>query len=897
MATKETTCIPCGLNKLSRNHYFNGKLLVERDFVDEQIYHIAKRRLLNNVLHGNGTVCGLKLRQHPSPDCQEHYIYVEPGVAIDCCGREIVVTRNEPIHITALIADAGLEFDGSQDLLIGIRYRELMTEMVPVILPDCDCADKQQAANRITECFEFAVFAREPGSTPLARPPADARLEWLHTLALSEQTPRAVAVDNQLQQVYVAALAGSEDAQTRIYAYRTDNHDLITALNGGGDPQDLIVSALGEYIFLADANLASDTDFGPLTGVAIYRESGIRSNPDPVAYLNLGEPCRLAISPTTGALFALRLESGQLQSWSENDLLNWLATDSGNGFPNPAGPDVSHTVTLEGFSIPAESPIDGASILKIGANGLFAYVADPGKPGHQSLHVVSIARMFANEAGAVINPTLPGVGTDEQGVAISVSIADADFIFLLTTHAGEGNARLRRFQWLRDSHELVSSGRGGVWVGAPKDLSISATEKWAYVPQDIDQSGEIQSQVAVISIDEIISVQGGVPVNALSKAVNINGNALFSRLNLVGRRLYVASTDDNAETEPNRGLIAVLDVEEADCAQLFYEALDGCPACKEDDDPNEGAVILGHIAAYQPGQAMLEPEFANTDDAEIDNFTYRTWIASTTRLMQVIQCLLDEGFATGLPGPRGAPGPEGEQGPQGIPGPQGPQGETGPQGPAGENGEDGEDGESYVPPDVAHISALNWRHDEFSTESLTGPDNLQFNRTVVALSFDREVMHRNVISRPTKQLDDNDNTFIGGRSFVFEVYALEQGDTGNPLDHWRYVPAVCFPIMEVEEEDIELPFERSTRIIRRFIGIDTDLENGVCRGFALALNDAEIRERSPIAYRVIFRGDFALDAERRLAVDVNHLYASLPSGNQMEGGLFESWFWTREANV
>lgn len=889
----ETTCVPCGLSKFSRNHYFNGKLLVERDFVDEQIYHIAKRRLLNNVLHGTGTVCGLKLRQHPSPDCQKHYIYVEPGVAIDCCGREIVVTHNEPIHIAQLIADAGLEFDGNQDLFIGIRYRDQMSEMVPVILPDCDCADNEQAANRITECFEFTVFARELGSVPLVRPPAEARLDWLHTIALADQNPRAVAVDNQLQQVYVAALGNREGSQTRIYAYRTDNHDLITALNGGDNPQDLIVSALGEYVFLADTNLAAGTEFGPLTGIAIYRESGIRSNPDPVAYLDLGEPCRLAISPTTGALFALRLESGQLQSWSENDLLSWLDSDAGNGFPNPAGPEVSHTTTLEGFNIPAGTRVDGASILKIGANGLFAYVVDPGKPGNQSVHVVSIARMYVGEAGAVINPVLPGVDADEQGVAISTSVADAGFIFLLTGHSGDGKARLRRFQWLRDAYQLVASGRGGEWLGTPQDLSISATERWAYVPQDIEQSGETQSQVAVISIDEIISVQGGVLVNALSKQVHINGSALFSRLNLVGRRLFVASSDDDPDAEPNRGLVAVLDIEEADCAQMFYEALDGCPAC-EDDDSDEGAVILGHIAAYEPGQAMLEPESADTDDGEIDNFTYRKFVASTTRLMEVLQCMLEEGFATGLPGPRGAPGPEGPRGLEGPQGSEGPGGPQGPEGPEGPRGQDGRNGTDYQPPETAYISALNWRHD-FPTESLAGPNNLKLEGMVLALSFDRNVKHRNVISQPSERVGNQENSILGGRSFVFEVYALDNID--NTQERWRYLPAVCFPINQVMEMETSLPFERRTRVIESFTGINTDLENGECKGFALMLQDPYTEKQPPTAYRVIFRGDFALDAKSGLAVDANHLYGGLPSGNRVEGGIFESWFWTQRTDV
>ncbi len=303
MATEESTCIPCGLNKLSRNYYYNGKLLVERDFVDEQLYHIAKSRMLNSVLHGEGTVCGLKLKEHPSTECQTEYIYVEPGVAIDCCGREIVVTGNEPIHVAGLLEEAGLELDGTLDLFIAIKYDDVAAEQVPVILPDCDCADQQQAPNRIDECFEFKVIAVEQGSIAAVHTPIDARLDWLHTINLANQSPAALAVDHQLRQVYVAALPDEEGSTARIFAYRTDNHDLITSLNGGTNPHDLIVSSLGDYLFLADENLATDTEIGPLDGVAIFRESDIRSNANPIAYIDLGGPVQLALSPTTGAHF------------------------------------------------------------------------------------------------------------------------------------------------------------------------------------------------------------------------------------------------------------------------------------------------------------------------------------------------------------------------------------------------------------------------------------------------------------------------------------------------------------------------------------------------------------------------------------------------------------------
>jgi hypothetical protein len=88
-------CVECDIPQLARNNYFTGKLLVERDFTDEQRYLLGKLRRHNQRLHGWGTVCGLKVKQHPNPGCQDRFVVIEPGTAVDCCGREIFVTREE----------------------------------------------------------------------------------------------------------------------------------------------------------------------------------------------------------------------------------------------------------------------------------------------------------------------------------------------------------------------------------------------------------------------------------------------------------------------------------------------------------------------------------------------------------------------------------------------------------------------------------------------------------------------------------------------------------------------------------------------------------------------------------------------------------------------------------
>jgi hypothetical protein len=100
------SCEPCGLRSFKRNRYFDGKLLVTADFQDEQSYLRGKDRLHASHLHGAGTVCGLKLRQHPNPACRNRYVTLEPGLALDCCGNEIVVDREVQIDLRAAIEEA-----------------------------------------------------------------------------------------------------------------------------------------------------------------------------------------------------------------------------------------------------------------------------------------------------------------------------------------------------------------------------------------------------------------------------------------------------------------------------------------------------------------------------------------------------------------------------------------------------------------------------------------------------------------------------------------------------------------------------------------------------------------------------------------------------------------------
>jgi hypothetical protein len=132
-------CVECDIPQLARNHYFTGKLLVERDFTDEQRYFLGKLRRHNQRLHGWGTVCGLKVLEHPNPACQDRFVRIEPGTAIDCCGREILLLNEEYFDFRQAVLNAWQAQNGpasepddaEHTLQICVNYRECAAEDVP----------------------------------------------------------------------------------------------------------------------------------------------------------------------------------------------------------------------------------------------------------------------------------------------------------------------------------------------------------------------------------------------------------------------------------------------------------------------------------------------------------------------------------------------------------------------------------------------------------------------------------------------------------------------------------------------------------------------------------------------------------------------------------------------
>ena len=232
------SCLPCGLHEPQRNNYFDGKLLVSKDFTDEQDYGRGHRRLHNALLHGTGTVCGLKLIQHPADGCRNEFVVVQPGMALDCCGNEIIVPVQTGLNIAKMLAedaDLATALDGTKHLFIGIERCDTGTMLVPVLLPGCS-ASNDGNYGRIAEKFKFVLSAKDPKKVTPVKVPVTAKLEWVHTITLGAQTPRALHINDAENWLQIAADSTSKGAH--LYLHDSATQDLVSLLEMNGASTD-----------------------------------------------------------------------------------------------------------------------------------------------------------------------------------------------------------------------------------------------------------------------------------------------------------------------------------------------------------------------------------------------------------------------------------------------------------------------------------------------------------------------------------------------------------------------------------------------------------------------------------------------------------------------------------
>jgi uncharacterized low-complexity protein len=100
---------------IKRVNYFTHQFLVEKDFDDEQDYHIDMRRRHNRVNHSWGVAEGLDVTK-----TENKKVTISPGTSIDKDGQEIVLLEPLPVDLTA--------FGSNTYVYLSISYQEVFDE-------------------------------------------------------------------------------------------------------------------------------------------------------------------------------------------------------------------------------------------------------------------------------------------------------------------------------------------------------------------------------------------------------------------------------------------------------------------------------------------------------------------------------------------------------------------------------------------------------------------------------------------------------------------------------------------------------------------------------------------------------------------------------------------------
>lgn len=122
-----------------RPNFFSGKFLTAEDLNAEQNYNIRKRQLHNRELHGWGVASGLEVSTGRSS------IRIEPGIAIDCEGNEIVVV--DLVSLPVPTVD-----EQRNPVYIAITYEERKVKEIIV------SSKGGVEWDRVLECFEASFL-------------------------------------------------------------------------------------------------------------------------------------------------------------------------------------------------------------------------------------------------------------------------------------------------------------------------------------------------------------------------------------------------------------------------------------------------------------------------------------------------------------------------------------------------------------------------------------------------------------------------------------------------------------------------------------------------------------------------------------------------------------------
>lgn len=155
------------MDPTKRVKYTAGLVLGVDEFTQEQTYHVARDRLHNRLLHGYGTVSGLKVSQRATGQGPE--LVVSPGAAVDPRGQIVCVRTAQCARLNAWLqanaADVKSEVLSPSEALsvyVVLKYRDCEADWVPVPGGPCRMQDDSRTASRMVDAFELTLSLRRP---------------------------------------------------------------------------------------------------------------------------------------------------------------------------------------------------------------------------------------------------------------------------------------------------------------------------------------------------------------------------------------------------------------------------------------------------------------------------------------------------------------------------------------------------------------------------------------------------------------------------------------------------------------------------------------------------------------------------------------------------------------
>ncbi|MEL7097514.1 MAG: collagen-like protein [Pseudomonadota bacterium] len=702
LVTVQDDCAPCGLHEPRRVAYFDGKMLTARDLTAEQTYHIGMRQLSNMLLEGEGTVCGLAVEQHLEPGCQSTHMVLRKGMALDCCGQEVVVPKDTTIPFREMIEASpdlqeALAAPG-QDLVIELCRLDAGVEESPVLIADCCSDGAGQLPGRIAEGYRVSLRAVPEGSLTEEREVIDPDLKWVHSINTLDRRPTVCAIDEDRNIVYVSTFQGGA---SEIRGYDMATHAHLLTLTDLGPVFDVAAPRSSPWLVVAAA-----TEDGRAVIHLFERTPQHLAKPAKSLLIEPAEEVmmtQVAVSDVTGSLVALALRGDGtpvLASWSS------AALDDAT----PAG-----AVHLADAPLNADlgAMLAGCRHIAISPNGRWLALLLP-QFRNAAIFVSPLSQIIDGDdpfsSGALmsdIRTVKDEPRTDRYLTSSAIRFSyDSALLHVVGRHPSEDGFGIYNRVSIDEEH-LTEIGTPARFAFEPDPAAFPAVyvapdERWLYISaaaapqftQGFTGALAVYATAPVLaSGDEDVTIE---PIQQISLDAQLCAGALNAR----GVRMYVPgfmptggdADEDEEEIGPIRGRVMVIEITEADIAGMFETAIDGCRTCADDC----ACVRLAHVSGYvfDPGAARrivdAEEDVGAQPVGRIDNLSHRPIVPSNVRLMEAILEIAARGVTAGPPGPRGEDGARGPQGQRGLRGLRGFKGDP------GNPGADGDDGASIV---------------------------------------------------------------------------------------------------------------------------------------------------------------------------------------------------------